>query len=194
MEYTLPHPKGHPFQNTIHFQQAGRPSTMTTFDGYKINDDGDIVDGDRWLLDVDKLVSDNAPRPSFRNFDKWLSTWEPLKKAIEAHRTELIVTMQYLCDCLGLSEDLMYATLWLVHDRYEHITILPVEFNAGVVRSRFVPNREMNFGKIKTVTFHIDYDGVDESDEETACRKRKYSRDEDEAQPSKRRRTGPDCG
>ena len=156
---------------------------------YTVTPQGDIVGGDKWLIEMCELVEKNAPPPySLRAFDERMFTWWPLRKAIQARRTELVVTIEQLCDYFGMDRVLMYATLRRAKDRYDNITILVMnEIDADALRSPFDPDLRVALGRITLVTFLIDYDEVDEL-AEMSERKRRCDEQEDAAS-SKRRRT-----
>jgi len=155
---------------------------------YTVTPQGDIVGGDKWLIEMCELVEKNAPPPyNLRAFDERMLTWEPLRKAIQARRRELVVTMEQLCDYFGMNRDLMYATLWRARDRYDNIAIRVLdEIDTGEVKTRFDPSLMITLGRITLVTFLIDYDEADEL-AEMSERKRRCDEQDETASPKRRR-------
>jgi hypothetical protein len=140
----------------------------------------DSDDDNEWFLQLQDLVAGTALPVNIRGFDQWLSTWAPLSDAIKSRRTDLLVTLEHLCDSTGMKEGLLRATLWHVQDRYANITILLLnKVDLGTVRPDNARHLEIGFGKVDFVTFLISYDEVDEN---RTSRKRK-NRDEDATPP-----------
>ena len=96
---------------------------------------GDIVGSDKWLIEMCGLVANTAPPPyNLRAFDESMFKWEPLRKAIQSRRLELVVTIEQLCDYFGMDRVLMYNTLRRAKDRYDNVKICVLdEIDTGEV-------------------------------------------------------------
>lgn len=153
---------------------------------FTVTPQGDIVGADKCLVEMCELVEKNAPPPyNLRALDERMLTWEPLKKAIQSRRSDLVVMMEQLCDYFDMDRDLMYATLWRAKDRYDNIAIRVIdEVDVGEVQTRFDPSLRLRLGRVYLVAFLINYDEADELAEMTE-RKRRHDEQEETASPKR---------